>query len=66
MKNHHDDAAKVSKLIDKVVERGGIDYAQAQMLDYRQKSLDLLRTFPENPFRKSLEQLVLFTTERNT
>ena len=66
VKNHHDDAAKVSKLIDKVVERGGIDYAQAQMLDYRQKSLDLLRTFPENPFRKSLEQLVLFTTERNT
>jgi len=64
--NHHNDVAQVSKLIEKVVERGGIAYAREQMLEYRRKSLDILQTFPDNTYRKSLEQLVLFTTERNT
>jgi octaprenyl-diphosphate synthase len=49
-----------------VVERGGIDYAREKMLEYRQKSLDILQSFPDNQYRKSLEQLVLFTTERST
>jgi octaprenyl-diphosphate synthase len=66
VKNHHNDAARVTKLIDKVVARGGIDYAREKMLEYRQKSLDILQTFPENNHRRSLEQLVLFTTERTT
>jgi len=66
VKNHHNDPDKVSKLVDKVVERGGIEYAHEKMLEYRQKSLDILATFPENQYRTSLEQLVLFTTERNT
>jgi octaprenyl-diphosphate synthase len=66
VKNHHNDPEKVSRLIEKVVERGGISYAHEKMLEYRQKSLDILQSFPENPCRKSLEQLVIFTTERNT
>lgn len=66
VKNHHNDAAMVSKLIDKVVERGGIAYAHEKMLEYRQTSLDILHNFPDNIYRKSLEQLVLFTTERTT
>jgi octaprenyl-diphosphate synthase len=66
VKNHHHDAAKVSKLIEKVVERGGISYAHEQMLNHRQKALDILQAFPDNVFRKSMEQLVVFTTERTT
>ncbi len=64
VKNHHDDAAMVSKLIDKVVARGGIDYAREKMLEYKRKSLDILQAFPDNKYRTSLEQLVMFTTER--
>jgi octaprenyl-diphosphate synthase len=66
VKNHHDDAAKVSKLIEKVVARGGIAYANEKMLEYRKQSLDILSEFPDNKYRKSLEQLVMFTTERTT
>jgi octaprenyl-diphosphate synthase len=66
VKNHHDDAARVTELFKKVADRGGIAYAREKMFEYRQKSLDILRTFPENPYRKSLEELVLFTTERDT
>ena len=66
VKNHHDDAARVSKLVEKVVERGGIAYAHEKMLEYQRKSLDILQPFPDNIYRKSLEQLVLFTTERSS
>lgn len=66
VKNHHNDAMRVSKLIDKVAERGGIAYAHEKMVEYRTKSLDILETFPDNKYRKSLEQLVLYTTERTT
>ena len=65
VKNHHNDAGKVSRLVEKVTERGGIDYARSKMLEYRQKSLDLLMTFPDNAYRHSLEKLVIFTTDRN-
>ncbi len=64
VKNHHHDAEKVARLIAKVYERGGIAYARSKMLEYRQKSLDILQSFPENEYRKSMEQLVMFTTDR--
>ena len=66
VKNHHNDAARVVKLIEKVIACGGIAYAHEKMVEYRQKSLDLLTAFPDNSYRKSLEQLVVFTTERTT
>ena len=66
VKNHHNDVARVAKLIEKVVGCGGIDYTREKMVEYRQKSLDMLTAFPDNAYRKSLEQLVIFTTERTT
>jgi len=65
VRNNHDNPAEVAKLVKKVTERGGIDYAREQMLGYRGKAIDILKTFPENPYRRSLEELVIFTTERN-
>ncbi|MCK9421652.1 MAG: polyprenyl synthetase family protein [Bacteroidales bacterium] len=64
VKNHHNDMEKVTRLIAKVNERGGIEYARSKMLEYRRKSLDILQSFPDNDYRKSMEQLVMFTTER--
>lgn len=66
VKNHHNEADKVEKLIGKVVGCGGISYARERMLEYRQKALDILMTFPDTPVRKSLEELVMFTTDRNS
>jgi octaprenyl-diphosphate synthase len=65
VKNHHNDAERVAKLIRMVSESGGINYAREKMMEYRKKSLDLLHLFPDNPCRKSLEELVIFTTERD-
>lgn len=66
VKSHHNDSERVEKLIGKVVACGGIAYAHGKMLEYRQKALDILVTFPESTFRNSLEELVLFTTERTS
>jgi octaprenyl-diphosphate synthase len=65
VKNHHYDAERVAKLIRMVSESGGINYAREKMMMYRKKSLDMLQQFPDNPCRKSLEDLVIFTTERD-
>ncbi len=65
VKRHNNEPEKVSKVIDKVNESGGIEYARKKMLEYRDKSIAILHTFPESPSRKSLEELVIFVTERN-
>lgn len=65
VKNHNTDPDRISQLIEKVHHCGGIKYSHGKMLEYRQKALDMLNDYPESIYRKSLEQLVIFTTERN-
>ncbi len=65
VKNHNTDADRVKLLFSKVRDSGGIDYAREKMMEYRAKALDILKTFPSSAYRDSLEQLVIFTTERN-
>lgn len=64
VKNHNNEPEKVAELIQKVNASKGIDYAVQKMKEYQSKAFDLLNTFPESPSRCSLEQLVIFTTER--
>jgi octaprenyl-diphosphate synthase len=65
VKNHNTDPERVAELIGKVRDSGGISYARGKMLENRQKAIDVLHSFPDNNYRNSLEQLVIFTTERN-
>ena len=65
IKSHNSDKERVGKLIEKVIDNGGIIYAKERMFEYRRKALDLLNEFPESIYRTSLEQLVIFTTDRN-
>lgn len=64
VKNHNDDPVKVNALIKEVYEKGGIAYAEKKMFEYRDAALELLRQFPDNTSRNSLEKLVIFTTDR--
>jgi octaprenyl-diphosphate synthase len=64
IKNHHDNKEKVSVIIDMVLHSGGIEYAAARMNSYKEEALQILRSFPDSPSKKSLEDLVAFTTER--
>ena len=64
IKNENKNPQKVKFVIDAVVNAGGIKYASEKMNVYRDEALDILNSFPENPVRKSLEELVRFTTDR--
>ncbi len=64
IKNNQNDKRKISEVIDFVWASGGIEYAQKTMDKYKNEALELLMTFPESEVRESLENLILFTTER--
>ena len=64
IKNENKDAKKVKFVIDTVVEAGGIQYASEKMTAYRDEALGILYSFPENPVRTVLEELVRYTTDR--
>ncbi len=64
IKNENKDAKKVKFVIDAVTDAGGIKYASDKMNAYRDEALEILNSFPENPVRPVLEELVRYTTDR--
>ena len=64
IKNENQDPQKVKFVIDVVTKTGGIKYASEKMNVYRDDALEILNSFPENPVRKAMEELVRFTTDR--
>lgn len=64
IKNENKDPKKVKFVIDAVVDAGGIKYASDKMNAYRDEALDILNSFPENPVKQVLEELVRYTTDR--
>lgn len=64
IKNENTDLKKVKFVIDAVTAAGGIKYASDKMNNYRDEALEILNSFPENPVRGALEELVRFTTDR--
>jgi octaprenyl-diphosphate synthase len=64
IKNKNKDSEKVQWVIDRVIEAGGIDYAAAKMLAYREEAFQALFEFEHSETRNALEDLVRFTTDR--
>jgi octaprenyl-diphosphate synthase len=64
VKNHNNNPKKVSEVIDFVFAKGGISYAEKVMNAYKDKALAVLKDIPESQARQSLEQLVIYTTQR--
>ena len=64
VKNNNQDKAKVKWVIDQVTAAGGIRYATEKMNDFKKEALDILHSFPDSPYRKGLEDMVLFVTDR--
>lgn len=55
---------EVEWLVAHLNSAGGIDYAKKTMMDYRDKALSILLSFPASDARNSLEKLVRYTTDR--
>ena len=64
VKRHNEDPVKVAQVIDFVRQSGGLNYSEEAMRRYRSEAIDILKGFPESDIRTSLEQLVMFVTER--
>ena len=65
IKNENKNKEKVQFVVDAVKESGGIEYATAKMLAFRDEALKLLYEFDQSDARNALEDLVRFTTDRN-
>jgi octaprenyl-diphosphate synthase len=64
IKNHNEDHEAVKRVIDFVIEKGGISYANKVMHEYKNKALKVLDQLPSNPARSSIERLVVYAIER--
>jgi len=64
IKNENTNKEKIQYVVENVIESGGINYAREKMNEFKQKSIDILQQFPENIYRKGLENLVNFVTDR--
>jgi octaprenyl-diphosphate synthase len=65
IRNHNKNSEKVNELISFVKEKGGIEYTRDKMIEYKQKSLDILNEFPSSESREALIDLVDYTISRN-
>lgn len=66
IRNESEKPKKVREVIEYVRRSGGIEYANETMKKFHREALDILETFPDSVYRKSLQQLVQFTIERNS
>lgn len=64
LKNQNKKSEKVKFVINKVIEAGGIEYAEQKMNIYKNEALEILRQFPESEIRNGLEDLVCYVTDR--
>ncbi|GGI55772.1 polyprenyl synthetase family protein [Winogradskyella haliclonae] len=64
VKNHNKDKKRVKEVIDFVIEKGGLDYAEKKMIAFQKEALDLLTGYPESEFKASLILMVNYVIER--
>ena len=64
VKSNNNNAEKVQRVIDFVINSGGIDYASEKMFTYRKEALEILHNFEDCEARKALEGLVNYTIYR--
>lgn len=64
VKHHNRNKAKVNRVIDFVLEHGGMEYAEEKMKDYQRQAIEILHSFEESEARHALEKLVNYTINR--
>jgi len=64
IKNHNEESEKVKVVIDFVIQKGGIVYANRVMREYKEKALAVLAQLPHNSSSESLGRLLTYAIER--
>ncbi len=64
VKKYNKDKKRVKEIIAFVKEKGGIEYTTAKMKEYQAKALEILETYPDSEYKKSLLTMVNYVIER--
>jgi octaprenyl-diphosphate synthase len=64
IKRKNKNSAVVKELIKMVTERGGLEYAETKMIEFKDKAVNALMNFPECEARTSLIELMNYITTR--
>jgi len=62
---HNKDSEKIKTVINFVRSKGGLEFASSMMLEYSNKAIDLLTTYPDSESKKSLIEFVNYTINWN-
>ncbi len=65
IKKHNKDSKRVKEVIAFVKAKGGLVYAVDKMISYQKEALQLLKDYPESPYKTSLIAMVNYVIERN-
>ncbi len=66
VKNHRGEKQKIQKIIDYVVDNGGVSYAEEKMNDLISEADKLLDSFPVSESQEALRRLLYFLSNRST
>jgi octaprenyl-diphosphate synthase len=65
VKNHNEDKEKVAELIRFISKKGGLEYTQNKMYEYKRRAFDVIHTIDDSDAKNGLIDLVNYITERN-
>lgn len=64
IQKHNTDKKKVSEIMSFVKEKGGLEYTENKMLEYKDKAISVLRKFPQSEAKDALVGMVEYIVSR--
>ncbi len=64
VKQHNTNKKRVKEVIQFVKDQGGLEYAERQMIHYKDAALELLSKYPDNEYKEALANLVTYVVDR--
>jgi len=64
IKNHNKDKKRVKEVIQFVINKNGLSYAEQKMVQFQQEALALIQKFPNSVYKESLILMVNYVIER--
>ncbi|SHJ12381.1 octaprenyl-diphosphate synthase [Mesonia phycicola] len=64
VKNHNKDKKRVKEVIQLVKDAGGLDYAVTKMKEFQQQAFNLIKDYPDSPYKESLELMMTYVIDR--
>ena len=64
IKNHNRDKKRVKEVIAFVKSNGGLEYAESKMIEFKNEAVDLIKDYPNSPFKSSLLTMIEYVVDR--